>query len=287
MKNTVNTVKPVKPVKAAKPVKPVKPAKAANAGKPVKAAKPAKPAKPMPKGMRYFLNVMGASEGASRKTPLTPTTINTLVAAMLTNADDTATAQQSKGRVLQLAHDILDHGGIEAAKSLDAAVSTLRETSGGKSAPKRTQAAYKLGKRYAACSTILLAHGRTFADVGTSLTDKKVVTINLIESIAKNLADESAAYHSAALAWKNSKGDYSVFAQAAEKAEEAIREEHAEIYKSVVKIQAGELLAAKDAEIAALQAMLKKASAKPASDKPARKPSKPGTIAEQLNQLQG
>lgn len=216
------------------------------------------------------------------KTVLNPAT---LWLALTLYADKTAEGVAAKGDTLRLAHAMLDAGGLDAAKALDSYCAAQREQQGGKGAPKPVQAAYKLGKRYAACALILLAHGRTFADIGMALTDKKGVTINLVEQIARNLGDETATYHLAALQWRDAKGDYVAYMSACDACDTLTAQDNADIHRQAVAAQASELIASKDAEIVALKAQLRAANKSGDVNKGKGKasiPGKPGELASLL-----
>ena len=130
---------------------------------------------------------------------MSKTVINasTVVALCIKHGDDVITARTSKGQSLLAAHEFLDVGNKGA--ELHKAASAARETAGGKDAPPKVKAGYKLAKRYADCAIALERVGLTFASIGAPLTEKSTFTVTLCEYATAAGKDnaERAAYHAA------------------------------------------------------------------------------------------
>lgn len=166
-----------------------------------------------------------------------------------------ADGQRIKGASLAAAHALYD--GADKAALLTIADLLPATKKGG---DKAHNAAAKLANRYQQVAVFLVDHGLSFATVGEQLSEKQVITINLVERVKKASKDQEDPHHAAGLTWQADKSFIAYLANcealdAEAKAAEFQRLEQASAARFKMEMD-------KQAEqIKALQAQLKAAKA--------------------------
>lgn len=127
----------------------------------------------------------------SNATATTPaTTIEDVISACLQASDAALAAKAARGASLVTFSDfIAQKGDITALKKANA---KAREDAGGKEASPAVQRAYKLCSRYAKVQEFLVRFHLDFACIGEIISEKRAVSINIIERATRTDSEDAA-----------------------------------------------------------------------------------------------